>query len=93
MLTKHFDFDGSVIDSTAYRYDKKNRLIQKKKVIPNLQETTNIYQYQNNHLWIEAYIDEEMAETKIYKNGRLIRKRSKWNNGEEQVVDFQYVFQ
>ncbi len=91
-LIQEYDYNGKLNTETKYSYDKKGNLTEKSTDFLNGEKEILTLNYQKGKLWTEIFKDGNLVITKIYKNNRLIRKRTKWGSGQEYIIDFQYKF-
>ena len=89
---KEFDYRGNINSITQFDYDKNGLLIKETKDFLNGKIETTTLKYKNNKIWTEVFDEGNIKISKIYKNGKLIRKRKKWNGGQEEIIDYQYQF-
>ena len=91
-LVQEYDYSGKLNTEINYSYDKKGNLTEKVTDFLNGEIENLTLKYQKGKLWTEVFKDGNVVITKIYKNDRLIRKRTKWGSGLEDIIDFQYKF-
>jgi len=87
-----YDYSGNLNTEIKYNYDKNGNLIEKVTDFLNGDSEILTLKYQKGKLWTEVFKDGNVVITKIYKKNRLIRKRTKWGSGKEDIIDFQYKF-
>jgi len=86
------NYDGKPNNITKFSYDKKGNLIEKKLDYLNGKIETTSYKYKNGKLWVEEFDEGNVVIKKIYKNGKLIRKRKLWVGGKEEIIDYKFEF-
>jgi len=91
-LVQEYDYNGKLNTETNYTYNNKGKLTAQSTDFLNGEMETLTLKYQKGKLWTEVFEDGNIVITKIYKNNRMIRKRTKWGSGKEDIIDFQYQF-
>lgn len=93
-----YDAYKKIVEKETYTYNNAGQLLKVSKIFPQRKDNDYNaiveYKYQNGQIWqvIDQTHNKQYKSVKVYKEGKLIRKRRYENDKLIELIDYQYIY-